>query len=151
MKKLGGVESYIDVLNRCDSVDRSSKIGVVGHCFSGVMAMRMVAAPPDVVGTVAAFHGGGLYTDGPASPHLVLPRINAKLHFAHAVKDGRMPEEAIQSFEKALDERGGKYESETYEGAYHSWTAPDSPVYNPAQAERAFAKLVALFERTLHG
>jgi carboxymethylenebutenolidase len=65
------------------------------------------------------------------------------LYFAHAVKDRSMPEEAIRNFERALQARGGQYESETYEGAYHSWTSPDSPVYNQPQAERAFQKLIS--------
>jgi len=124
-------------------------IGVAGYCFSGKMAMYAAAARPDKIAAAASFHGGGLLTDDPSSPHLALSRIKARLYFAHAVKDRSMPEEAIARFEQALERWGGRFESETYEGAYHSWTATDSPVYNQPQAERAFSKLVELFKQTL--
>jgi carboxymethylenebutenolidase len=139
---------YIDFLIS-QSGTSSGVIGVVGHCFSGKMAMYAAAALPDKVAAAASFHGGGLYTGDAASPHLALPRIKARLYFAHAVKDRSMPEEAITHFEQALKRWGGRYESETYEGAYHSWTSTDSPVYNQPQAERAFRKLLELFAETL--
>jgi carboxymethylenebutenolidase len=124
-------------------------IGVVGYCFTGAMAMRTAAAMPGKVAAVASFHGGGLYTDEPASPHLVLPRIKARLYFGHATKDRSMPDEAIERFDRALAAWGGKYESEVYEGAFHGWTVPDAPIYNQAQADRAFEKLTDLFAATL--
>ena len=140
--------TYIDFLT-AQSGTNPGAIGVVGHCFSGKMAMYAAAARPDRVAAAASFHGGGLYTGDSASPHLALPRIKARLYFAHAVKDRSMPEEAIAQFEQALERWGGRYDSETYEGAYHSWTSTDSPVYNQPQAERAFRKLLELFEETL--
>jgi carboxymethylenebutenolidase len=111
--------------------------------------MRVAAARPDKIAAAASFHGGGLFTDTPASPHRLLPRIQAELYFGHAVEDRGMPEEAIKKFEQALAEWGGTFESETYEGARHGWTVLDSPVYNEPQAERAFRKLTALLGRTL--
>jgi carboxymethylenebutenolidase len=140
---------YIDFLTSQKQTS-PGMIGVVGYCFSGKMAMYAAAARPDKVAAAASFHGGGLFTDDLSSPHLVLPRIKARLYFAHAVKDRSMPEEAITLFEQALERWGGKFESETYEGAYHSWTSTDSPVYNQPQAERAFNKLVELLKQTLH-
>jgi carboxymethylenebutenolidase len=139
---------YIDILTSQNST-RSGMIGVVGHCFSGKMAMYAAAARPDKVGVVASFHGGGLYADSTTSPHLTLPRIKAQLYFGHAVQDRSMPQEAIAHFEQALERWGGKYESETYEGAFHSWTSTDSPVYNQPQAERAFSKLTQLLQESL--
>ena len=124
--------------------------GVAGYCFSGAVAMRLAAARPDKIAAAASFHGGKLATGDPASPHLLLPRIKARLYFGHAVNDKSMPEEAIQKLNSALAAWGGEYESEVYEGAYHSWTTPDSPVYNPTQAERAFQELLNLFQKTLH-
>ena len=123
--------------------------GVVGFCFSGALAMRVAAARPDRIAAAASFHGGGLYTETPASPHLLLPRIKAELYFGHAVEDRGMPEEAIRKFDQALAEWGGTFESEVYEGALHGWTVLDAPVYNVPQAERAFQKLTGLFGRTL--
>jgi carboxymethylenebutenolidase len=124
-------------------------LGVVGYCASGSIAIRMAAARPDAIVAAASFHGGGLYTDAPISPHLLLPHIKARVYFAHAVQDRSMPAEAIEGLERALAAWGGTYESETYEGAYHGWTIPDSSVYNQPQAERAFAKLTELFASTL--
>ena len=124
-------------------------IGVVGYCFTGAMAMRTAAAMPGKVAAVASFHGGGLYSDEPSSPHLLLPRIKARLYFGHATKDRSMPQEAIDKFNLALAAWGGKYESEVYEGAFHGWTVPDAPIYNEPQANRAFEKLTDLFAASL--
>jgi carboxymethylenebutenolidase len=140
--------TYIDFLASQQGTT-AGMIGVVGYCFSGKMAMFAAAARPDKVAAAASFHGGGLYTDSPASPHLVMPRIKARLYFGHAVKDRSMPQEAIAQFEEALKRWGGRYESETYEGALHSWTSADSPVYNQPQAERAFEKLLQLLQGSL--
>ncbi|MGO9270734.1 MAG: dienelactone hydrolase family protein [Terriglobia bacterium] len=123
-------------------------MGVVGYCATGSVAMRFAAARADKIAAAASFHGARLVTDAPTSPHL-LPRIKARLYFGHAVEDRGMPKEAIEKLNLALEAWGGQYESEVYEGAYHSWTVPDSPVYNHAQAERAFGKLTDLFGKTL--
>jgi carboxymethylenebutenolidase len=120
--------------------------GVVGYCFSGAMAMRIASERPDKIGAMASFHAARLYLENdPNSPHLLLPKIKARLYFGHAVQDKGMPAEAIAKFEDALRKWDGQFESETYEGAYHSWTTLDSPVYNQPQAERAFQKLIEFF------
>lgn len=138
---------YVDFLIANKHVT-GGPMGVVGYCFSGKMALRAAAVRPGEITAAASFHGGGLFTDGPSSPHLVLPKIKARLYFGHAIKDRSMPEEAIQKLNQALESWGGKYESEIYPGALHGWTVPDH-VYNPQQAERAFAKLTELFAGTL--
>lgn len=140
--------AYTDFLLAQKNV-KQGKTGAVGYCFTGSMAMRTAAARPDNVAAAASFHGGGLFTDRPDSPHLLLPRIRARLYFGHAIEDRSMPADAIVKLEAALKAWGGKYESETYEGARHGWTHADSPVYNEAQAERAFVKLTALFKEAL--
>lgn len=140
--------AYVDFLAAHGSVNEGA-MGVVGYCLTGGMALRTAAARPARIAAAASFHGGGLFKDDPSSPHLVLPRVEARLYFGHAVDDRSMPAEAIEKLNHALDEWGGRYESEVYEGAHHSWTMPDSPVYNEPQAERAFQKLTELFARTL--
>lgn len=135
--------SYVDFLAARDSV-RQGAMAVVGYCFTGAMAMRTAAARPDRIAAAASFHGGKLFTSDATSPHLVLPRVKAQLYFAHAVQDRSMPQEAIEQLDRALQAWGGRYESEVYAGAYHSWTVSDSPVYNQPQAERAFEKLTSL-------
>jgi carboxymethylenebutenolidase len=139
---------YVDFLARHDSVSPGG-MGVVGYCFSGKMALYAAMSRGDRIVAAASFHGGGLFTDTPTSPHLVLPVIAARLYFAHATKDTSMPTEAIEKLDRALEAWGGQYESEVYDGAYHSWTVSDSPVYNQPQAERAFEKLTKLFAETL--
>ena len=140
--------AYLNFLTGHSAASAGS-IGVVGYCFTGAFAMRTAAAMPAKVAAVASFHGGGLYTDEPTSPHLVLPRIKARLYFGHATKDRSMTPEAIEKFDRALAAWGGKYQSEVYDGAFHGWTTADAPVYNQSQAERAFDKLTELFASTL--
>jgi carboxymethylenebutenolidase len=138
-----------------EGVSGGIRLGVVGHCFTGAMALRTAAARPDKIAAAASFHGGGLWTDKPTSPHLVLPRVRARLYFGHATNDRSMPQESIDKLGTALADWGarwgGKYESEVYEGALHGWTTVGSPVYNQAQAERAFGKLTELFAEALAG
>jgi carboxymethylenebutenolidase len=124
-------------------------MGVVGYCFTGGFAMRTAAARADRIGAAASFHGGGLCTDAPTSPHLVLPRVKARLYFGHAIEDRSMPPEAIAKLDAALAAWGGRYESETYAGARHGWTASDSSIHDPAQADRAFRKLTELLSEAL--
>jgi carboxymethylenebutenolidase len=143
------VAAYVDLLAAQPAV-RPGPVGVVGYCFSGALALRAAAARPRKVAAAASFHGGGLYkADDPNSPHLVLPQVEARLYFGHAVEDRSMTAEDIAHFEQALTACGGAYESETYRGASHGWTVPDSPVFNPTQAERAFGKLTESFAETL--
>jgi carboxymethylenebutenolidase len=141
--------AYIDFLVAQPLVSRGP-ISVVGFCFAGQFALRMAAARPARIAAAASFHGGGLVTDTDQSPHLVLPRVKARLYFGHAVNDKGMPTDAIEELDRALQAWGGKYENETYDRALHGWMIADhSKVYNPEQAERGFAKLMALFDSTL--
>jgi carboxymethylenebutenolidase len=140
--------AYVDFLAGQQGVSPGG-MGVVGYCFAGSVALRAAAARPDKIAAAASFHGGGLATDASTSPHLLLPRIKARLYFGHAVEDRGMPPEAIERLDQALAAWGGRYQSEVYEGARHGWTVPDSPVFNGPQAERAFAKLAELFAETL--
>jgi carboxymethylenebutenolidase len=126
----------------------SNKVGAVGYCFTGQMALRMAAAS-DKIAAAASFHGGWLATDRPDSPHLQLPKISARLYLGHAVEDASATPEQIATLEQALRHWHGAFQSETYEGALHGWTVPGRPVYNELQAERAFEKLVELFDATL--
>ena len=136
--------AYVDFLAASDFVSKGG-MGVVGYCLTGKMALYAAEARPDKIAAAASFHGAGLATDAADSPHLALPAIQAALYFGHATNDRGMPAEAIEKLDRALAAWGGQYQSEVYEGASHSWTVPDSPVYNHPQAERAFGKLKQLF------
>lgn len=140
--------AYVEFLAAQPGVG-SGPMAVVGYCFTGGVALRIAAALPDRIGAAASFHGGGLCTDAPTSPHTVLPKVKARLYFAHAVQDRSMPQAAIDKLEGALAAWGGKYRSEVYEGALHGWTQTDAAIYNEPQAERAFGKLTELLAQTL--
>lgn len=127
----------------------SEPFAVVGHCFTGGLSLRVAAARPDSIAVAASFHGGNLATESPDSPHRLLPKIRAQLHFGHAVDDGSMPADAIARLDAALAAWGGTYQSEIYAGAHHGWTASDSAAYNADQADRAFRVLVDLLKTTL--
>ena len=141
-------KAYIDFLLAQKGV-KPGKVGVVGYCFTGQMALRMAAAVPDKVAAAASFHGGFLVTDKPDSPHKILSPIKARLYFGHAVEDSTATPEQIATLEAALRDWHGAFQSEFYEGAKHGWTVPGRDVYNELQAERAFEKEVELFEATL--
>ena len=139
--------AYVDFLAKQPSVS-SGPMGVVGFCFAGQFALSVAAARPDRIGATASFHGGGLFTDTARSPHLVLPRVKARLYFGHAEHDQSMNSEAIEKLEWALQSWGGSYESEMY-AARHGWMIPGREVHNPDEAERGFAKLIEVFDSTL--
>ena len=141
-------KAYIDFLLAQKGV-KPGKVGVVGYCFTGQMAVRMAAAAPDKVAAAASFHGGFLVTDKPDSPHKLLHGITARLYFGHAVEDSSATPQQVATLEQALRDWHGAFQSEVYEGARHGWTVPGRPVYNELQAERAFEKEVELFEATL--
>lgn len=139
--------AYVDFLAKQPEVS-GAKIGVVGYCFTGQFALRTAAARADRVGAAASFHGGGLWTDKPTSPHTALPQVKGRLYFGHAMEDHSMPKEAIEKFDKALAGWGGKYESETYQ-AHHGWTVADSAAFNQPQADKAFGKMTDTFRAAL--
>jgi carboxymethylenebutenolidase len=139
--------AYVDFLAAQPFV-ASGPMAVIGFCFAGQFALRVAAARPDRIAAAASFHGGGLFTDSGESPHLVLPRVKARLLFGHASNDQSMPAAAIQKFEKALADWGGSYESETYP-ARHGWMIPGREVYEPEQSARGFDKLIELLDETL--
>lgn len=140
--------AYVDFLLAQRGV-KPGKVGVVGHCFTGQMAVHIAAAVPDRVAAAASFHGGFLVKDAPDSVHSILPRVTARLYFAHAVDDESMTAQQIETLEAALRDWHGAFQSETYAGALHGWTVPGRDVYNELQAERAFEKEVELFDATL--
>jgi len=141
------LSAYVDFLATQPSVSGKA-FGAVGFCFSGQMALRAAAARPGQIAAAASFHGGGLYTGAPASPHTLLPRVKARLYFGHGIEDRSMPQDAIENLDRALAVWGGDYESETYQ-AHHGWTVPDHAVYNEPQAERAYKKLTDLLNSSL--
>ena len=136
--------AYLDTRN-----DVTDKIGTVGFCMGGGMAISAAGTFPERVAAAISFHGGRLATDDPASPHLLAPKIRAELYIAVADNDGSCPPEMVERFTRALDDAGARYRCEVYRGAAHGWMKPDFPVYDEAAAERGWFEMFALFDRVL--
>jgi carboxymethylenebutenolidase len=122
---------------------------ITGYCMGARLGLRIAAAHPDRVAAMGGFHGGGLVTDDPQSPHLSAGALRAELYFGHADKDQSNSPEQIAALDRTLDEAGVKHRTEVYEGAKHGYTMADTPAYNEAAAERHFDALFDLLERTL--
>ena len=142
-------KAFVKYLDAQGSVDTSRKVGTTGYCMTGSYTMRLAAAMPDRVGAGGSFHGGGLATDKEDSPHLLAPKMNAALLIAIAENDHERFPEQKGMLEKAFDAAGVEAEIEVYEGTLHGWCPPDSGAYNEAQAERAWSRMLALFEKNL--
>lgn len=141
--------AFLEYLYQHDAVDTASQAGVMGYCMTGSYALRLAAAYPDRVGAGASFHGGGLATDEPDSPHRLAPQMDAGFLIAIAENDDARDPEAKTLLREAFDEAGVDAEIEVYEGTQHGWCPLDSAVYDEAQAERAWRRMLALFERRL--
>jgi carboxymethylenebutenolidase len=141
--------ALVKFLDSQPSVDTERRIGVTGYCMTGSYTMRLAAAIPGRIGAGASFHGGGLATDAEDSPHLLAPKMKAGFLIAIAANDDeRNPEEKTR-LREAFDAAGVQAEIEVYEGTQHGWCPPDSAVHDESQAERAWARMLALFEREL--
>ncbi len=142
-------KAFVSFLDSQSSVDGSRKMGTMGYCMGGPMTMRTAAAVPDRMGAGASFHGGGLVTDRPDSPHLLVPKMRAHYLFAIAENDDTRQPEAKDVLRDAFAKAELPAEIEVYEGAQHGWCPPDTQVYNETQAERAWGRLLALLQRAL--
>ena len=142
-------KAFVSFLDSQPSVDGRRKMGTMGYCMGGPITMRTAAAVPDRIGAGASFHGGGLVSDRPDSPHLLVPQMQAHYLFAIAENDDTRQPEAKDVLRDAFAQAGLPAEIEVYEGALHGWCPPDTQVYHEAQAERAWSRLLALFERAL--
>jgi len=141
--------AYVEYLDRQPSVDTSRKIGTTGYCMTGSYTLRLAAAMPDRIGAGGSFHGGGLATDAQDSPHLLVSKMKAGFLIAIAANDDARDPESKVLLREAFAANGVAAEIEVYENTQHGWCPPDSAVYDEAQAERAWSRLLALFEREL--
>jgi carboxymethylenebutenolidase len=136
-------------------VDRSKKVGTQGYCMGGALVVRTAAAVADRVGAGASFHGGGLVTPNPNSPHLLAPKIKARMYFGVAANDDAQQPDAKTKLKQAFEAAKVPVEVDVYP-AQHGWCVPDmpkqangQPIYNKPDAERAWAKLLALYKAGL--
>ena len=135
-------------LDKQPQVDTAKKIAAIGYCMGGPFTFRTAAAAPDRVGAIASFHGGGLATDAPESPHRLIEKFNVAMLIAIAQNDDERDPTAKDKLRAAADAAGRFAEIEVYP-AQHGWCTIDSPVYDETQAERAFDRMIALFEAHL--
>ena len=129
--------------------DVNGKVGAVGFCMGGGMAIAAAGTHPDRIAAVASFHGGRLATDAPDSPHLFASRIKAQVYIAVAENDQSYPPEMAKRLEEAFKTAGVNFRSEVYAGALHGWMKPDFPIYNEEAAERGWREMLTLFQRNL--
>jgi carboxymethylenebutenolidase len=146
--------AYVAFLDAQSQVDKAKKIGTQGYCMGGALVVRTAATVPDRVGAGASFHGGGLVTDKPDSPHLLAPKIKARMYFGVASNDDERQPDAKDKLREAFAAAKAPAEIEVYP-AKHGWCVPDMPadngvpIYSRPDAERAWGKLVALYRAAL--
>ena len=142
-------KAFIGWLDEQPSVARNRKMGTQGYCMGGPIAFRTAAAVPDRVGAVASFHGGGLVSDQPNSPHLQAAKTKAQFLIAIASNDDERRPQDKDVLKETFAKANLPAEIEVYAGAAHGWCPPDSGVYNEAQAEKAWSRLLALYGKAL--
>ena len=142
-------KAFVAWLDAQPSVAKDRLIGTQGYCMGGPMAFRTSAAAPERVGAVATFHGGGLVAEGPSSPHLQAAKSKAQFLVAIAANDDARSPGDKTTLKETFEKAGRPAEIEVYEGAAHGWCPPDSSVYNEPQAEKAWARLLALYKKAL--
>lgn len=142
-------KAFIAWLDAQASVAKNRRIGTQGYCMGGPMAFRTAAAMSARVGAVATFHGGGLVTDQPNSPHLEAARSKAQFLVAIAANDDARSPNDKATLKETFERANLAAEIEVYEGAAHGWCPPDSSVYNEPKAEKAWSRLLALYGKAL--
>jgi carboxymethylenebutenolidase len=148
--------AFIAWLDARPEVDRTKKIGTQGYCMGGALVVRTAAANPNRIGAGASFHGGGLVTPNPNSPHLLAPKIKGRMYFGVAANDDAQQPDAKTKLKEAFDAAKVPVEVEVYSQAQHGWCVTDmppqpngQPIYKRDDAERAWTKLLALYKAGL--
>ncbi len=141
-------KAFVAWLDQQPAVDKRKKIGTTGYCMGGPIVMRSAAAVPERIGAGASFHGGGLVTKDPTSPHLLVPQMKASFLFAVAENDDQRDPTAKDVLKETYAKAKLPAEIEVYAAA-HGWCPPDSAVYDEKLAEKAWSRLLALFKTAL--
>jgi carboxymethylenebutenolidase len=142
-------KAFIGWLDQQAPVAKNRKMGTQGYCMGGPIAFRTAAAVSDRVGAVASFHGGGLVTDKPDSPHLQAAKTTAQFLIAIAANDDARSPNDKSVMKETFAKANLPAEIEVYADAAHGWCPPDSKVYNEAQAEKAWSRLLVLYGKAL--
>jgi carboxymethylenebutenolidase len=142
-------KAFVAFLDSQPAVDPKRKMGTTGYCMGGPFVFRTAATLPDRIGAGATFHGGGLVTDKPESPHLLIPKMKAHFLIAIAENDDMRQPEAKDGLRDSFAKAHLPAEIEVYAGTLHGWCPPDSHVYNHDQAEKAWSRMLVLFSNSL--
>ena len=146
--------AFIAFLDAQKSVNTRKKVGTQGYCMGGPLVFKTAAAVPNRIGAVASFHGGGLVTDHPSSPHLLVPKMKARFYIGIASNDDMRQPDAKDKLREAFAAAKLPAEIKVY-GSLHGWCMPDmpasggKPIYNKEDAESAWSKLLALYKKAL--
>jgi carboxymethylenebutenolidase len=141
--------AFVAFLDSQSAVDTKKKLATTGYCMGGPLVMRTAALLPARVGAAATFHGGGLVTDKPDSPHLLVPQMHAHYLIAIAESDDQQQPDAKTVLRDSFAKARLPSEIEVYAGTKHGWCPPDSQVYDHDQAEKAWSRMLALFDTSL--
>lgn len=141
-------QAFISWIDQQAATDTAKKMGTTGYCMGGPITMRTAAERPERIGAAASFHGGGLVTDQPTSPHLLVPKMKAAYLFCIAENDDKAQPTAKDVLRETFAKNNLKAEIEVYP-AMHGWCPPDAAVYDEAQAEKAWGRMLALFKTEL--
>jgi carboxymethylenebutenolidase len=141
-------KAFVAWLDTQPEVDKARKIGTTGYCMGGPIAVRTATVAPGRVGAVGTFHGAAMVTPAPDSPHRLVSQTKARYLIAVAENDDQKDPQAKVALRAALDAAKLPGEVEVYPAA-HGWCPPDTQVYDAAQAERAWARLLATFKQAL--
>ena len=147
--------AYVAWMDAQKQVDKKKKIGTQGYCMGGPLVVRTAAAMPDRIGAGGSFHGGGLVTDKPDSPHLLASKIKARMYFGVATNDDMRQPDAKVKLKETFEAAHVPVEVELYSQAQHGWCISDMPatggmpIYKKDDAEKAWSKLLALYKAGL--
>jgi carboxymethylenebutenolidase len=144
---MSDTQAFLDYL-ASEPDAKKGGIGTTGYCMGGLMSLTAAGTYPDHVVAAASFHGGRLATDAPDSPHLLAPKMKARVYVAGAIEDPSFPDDMKARLEDALTKAGVDHRIETYP-AKHGWVLRDTPVYDAAAAERHWKSLLGLLDETL--
>jgi carboxymethylenebutenolidase len=144
---MSDTSAFLDYLAAQPDVKKGG-IGTTGYCMGGIMSLAAAGTYPDRIVAAASYHGGRLATDAPESPHLLAPKMKARVYIAGAIEDQSFPDDMKARLEEALAKAGVDHKIETYP-AKHGWVFRDIPVYDAAAAERHWQTLVALMDEVL--
>ena len=146
---ISDAKAYTTFLDQQPQTNKNKKMGVQGYCMGGPLTFRTAATRPDRIGAAATFHGGGLVTDKPDSPHLLIPKMKAEMLCCVADNDDKRDPGAKDTLKQAFAAAHLTATVEVFEGCNHGWTVSGSQVYNEAGAERAWSELTAMYKRNL--